>query len=100
MNRVISEVTARMVSVSGEETTQIDKYVLITQDGELFIDGMNNDELRILICKLMKVAVSKAIEGEYIIREATPPTELVEDLRHDEAEIGELPVSYNGQMST
>ncbi len=100
MNKIISEVTARMVSVAGEETAQIEKYVIITQDGELFIDGLNNNELQSLICKLMNVAISKAIEGEYVIREATPATEIVEDLRQDEAEIGELPVSYNGHMTT
>ena len=100
MEKYIHGVTATVGTLSGESKANISKFIIITEDGNLFIEGIKQKEVPALLAKLVSVATEQAIAAEYAIREDVPTSDVYEDLEEDKATISGMNITYSGLFSS
>ena len=96
----IANVTATVGDLNGERATEVSKYIVLMDDGSLFIEGLKHSELHRIVTKLMRLSFEQAIAAEYTIRSETAAGELYDDIQQDTNDIRDFLVSYTGQLDT
>lgn len=99
MEKFMAEVKGKIVSVGSESTVDINKYVVMTDSGELFISGFSHADIVKLVAKLTTVAMEQAVLYTYAAHNDFDAGDVFDEVKKDVAGMYNSTVDYEGGLS-